>query len=168
MQAYLARINAANAQGGNILTEHRKHHRLKKITPERLQKFIEALASNGGFASRACEVVGLSRHALYKFRRENKEFAAAWDIAVTIGADLFEEECMRRAFDGVDEPVFYQGDVCGHVRKYSDHLAGLILRGSKPDKYRERQEITGPDGKPLVPGNVTFYLPEKRPLKEAK
>lgn len=58
---------------------------------------------------------------------------------------------MRRAREGVDEPVFYQGDECGSVRKYSDTLAIFLLKGAMPEKYREntRMELTGANGGPV-------------------
>jgi hypothetical protein len=42
----------------------------------------------------------------------NFDFAAAWDEAIDCGTDLLEDEVMRRAKDGIDEPRFYEGEVC--------------------------------------------------------
>ena len=53
-------------------------------------------------------------------------------------ADVLEREAWRRASEGVKQPVFYQGEVCGHVRKYSDVLLIFLLKGARPDKYREQ------------------------------
>ena len=60
-------------------------------------------------------------------------------------ADLLEEEARRRAHDGVDEPVWFQGVQCGTVRKYSDTLLIFLLKGAKPDKYRERSSVVVED-----------------------
>ena len=55
---------------------------------------------------------------------------------------------MRRAHSGFDEPVFYKGIETGTVRKYSDTLTIFLLKGFKPDKYKDRvaNELSGPNG----------------------
>jgi len=75
---------------------------------------------------------------VYRWRAEDKTFAAAWDKAIEIGADLLEEEAMRRAVTGVQRPVFQGGRLVGHVRDYSDTLLIFLLKGAKPQKYAER------------------------------
>jgi hypothetical protein len=54
--------------------------------------------------------------------RSRPEFAAQWGRRAQEGTDELEDEALRRAKDGVDEPRLYEGAVCGHVRKYSDML----------------------------------------------
>jgi hypothetical protein len=49
----------------------------------------------------------------------------------------------------VPQPVFYQGKVCGEIRKYSDRMLELLLRSHRPEKYRDRQELTGKDSDPI-------------------
>ena len=44
---------------------------------------------------------------------------------------------------GVKQPVFYKGEVCGSVRKYSDVLLIFLLKGLRPEVYRENRHITG-------------------------
>jgi len=104
-------------------------------------EFLETLRATGGNVSKACAVLGLARQRVYEWREADKDFAVAWDEAVEFGTDELEEEARRRAFAGVDEPVFYQGEECGAVRKYSDTLLIFLLKGRKPDKYRERVSI---------------------------
>ena len=47
---------------------------------------------------------------------------------------------MRRAVDGVKKPVYYKGNVCGHVQEYSDFLLDKQLRARRKGKYSDRQE----------------------------
>jgi hypothetical protein len=54
-----------------------------------------------------------------------------------------ESEARRRAVDGVDEPVFHKGRICGTVRKYSDALLMFLLRGNAPEKYKEGVTVGG-------------------------
>ena len=49
----------------------------------------------------------------------------------------------RRAIDGFEEPVFYQGAVVGAVRKYSDRMLELLLKGHAPEKYKDRVQHSG-------------------------
>lgn len=121
-----------------------------KLTPERLTAFCAALATTGGNVSRACEAVGISRMTAYNWREDDPEFAKAWDNAKAIGAEALEDEATRRAFEGTEKPVFHQGVECGTIREYSDTLTIFLLKGAKPEKYRERvsSEISGPNGGP--------------------
>ena len=48
---------------------------------------------------------------------------------------------MRRAKDGVPEPVFYQGQVVGETRRFSDTLAMFILKSKRREVWGERREI---------------------------
>lgn len=109
------------------------------------------MIETGGNVSRACEESGTARQRVYEWRAADPAFATAWDEAVEAGTDELEEEARRRAYEGVDEPVFYQGEMCGTIRKYSDTLLIFLLKGRRPDKYREnvRTEHTGKDGGPI-------------------
>lgn len=74
----------------------------------------------------------------YLIRQREPEFAAAWEEALQIGLDRLEDEAIRRAVDGNEEPVFYQGQQVGMVRKYSDGLLTTLLKAHRPARYRER------------------------------
>ena len=101
--------------------------------------------------SRACEAVDIARITAYEWRDNDEEFASEWDRAKKIGLDTLEDEATRRAFEGVDKPIVYQGVITGTMREYSDTLLVFLLKGGKPDKYRERtsSEISGPGGGPV-------------------
>jgi len=90
----------------------------------------------------------MSRTYMYEYKEKDEGFKKAWNEAVDISVEAMEHEARRRAVEGVEEPVFYQGDECGAIRKYSDTLLIFLLKAHKPEKYKERisQEITGKDG----------------------
>lgn len=110
-------------------------------TDKKRAKFLAAIIETGGNITRACKDAGISRRSAYEWREADSVFAQEWDEAVEAGTDELEEEARRRAYAGVDEPVFYQGEECGSVRKYSDTLLIFLLKGRRPDKYRERVTI---------------------------
>ncbi len=119
-------------------------------TPEKEIAFLAALAATCN-VTKACEAAGLGRMTVYEWRQGDDEFAVKWETALRIGAEALEDEAKRRAFDGVDEPVFHLGVATDTVRKYSDTLAIFLLKGALPEKYREnaRMELTGANGGPV-------------------
>lgn len=121
-----------------------------KLTPEKLTAFLAALAETCN-VGRACTAVGISRYTAYKWRKEQPEFAAEWDDAMRAGLLALEDEAHRRAFEGSDRPVFFQGRQVSVVREYSDTLAIFLLKAHNPEKYREntRMELTGGGGGPV-------------------
>ena len=100
-------------------------------------------------------MAGFGRRSAYGWRDDDESFAADWEAAVETGTDLMEDEMRRRAIDGIDEPKFHDGQVCGYVRKYSDTLLIFALKARRPDKYRERSEIAH-TGKGSVVVNMDF------------
>jgi len=149
-----------------------KGNKLKQrteLTPERLEKFLIVLAANGGMVSHAAKNVRISRTALYEKRREDEEFRKKWDEAHQLGIEVLEDEAKNRALNGTNKPIYYEGEVVGFSKEKSDTLMRLILQAYNP-KYREKHEITGADGGPLI-SKVTVYLPDNqrgktKPTKE--
>jgi len=79
---------------------------------------------------------------MYLWKSQDAEFAAEWDRFLVMGAEILEDEAIRRAREGYDEPVFYQGQMTGTIRKYSDTLLIFLLKGAMPAKYRENVDVT--------------------------
>ena len=121
-----------------------------KMSDEKKVAFLAALAATCN-VTRACEAIDIARVTAYEWRDNDDQFAAAWVKAREIGADALEDEATRRAFEGTDKPVFHMGAPCGTIREYSDTLAIFLLKGAKPDKFRERTstELTGKNGGPM-------------------
>lgn len=147
--------------------------RRSKATPKRLGEFLELLATNGNVTISA-DATNLDRRKLYRIRDENTDFASAWDAAMEQASDYLEAEARRRAVDGWEEPVFYQGEPTGLVRKFSDTLLIFLLKGARPEKFRDRSqtELTGPGGSALLPTAINVYLPsngrDQRQLEEGE
>ena len=120
-------------------------------TAKKRQAFLAALAETGNIL-KSSEIARVARRTAYDWKAADPEFADAWERALDIGADALEDEAVRRAVDGVEEPVFYQGKACGVVRKYSDTLLIFLLKGRRPEKYRDRSSpVTGvPDDGPVT------------------
>jgi hypothetical protein len=111
-----------------------------KKKERKVPMFLKELRVNGGFVGKACEAVAISRKSVYAWRETDLEFAAEWDRAVELATEDLEKEARRRAYDGVQEPVFYQGEICGHVQKFSDTLLMFTIKARKPE-YRDKIQI---------------------------
>jgi hypothetical protein len=90
-----------------------------------------------GTVTHASQAVGIGRRTHYDWLAADPAYAGAFADAKDAVADAYELEVKRRAIEGVDEPVFYKGEICGHVRKFSDLLLIFMLKALRPGKYRE-------------------------------
>lgn len=72
--------------------------------------FLEHLRTSCNVAG-SCRAVGVGSATVYALRKEDADFAAAWDDALEDAYDYLEAEARRRAFEGVEEPVVYQGQL---------------------------------------------------------
>lgn len=85
--------------------------------------FIKYLAQYGTVAH-ACKCAKVSRETMRRHRSIDPEFAEKWLDAVDDAADTLEESLFDRAID-------------------RDTIAAIfLLKGMRPNKYRERQQIT--------------------------
>jgi len=148
--------------------------------------FLSVLASTANVAE-ACRVIGVSRWNVYRWREDEEfhvvytdeitgeeqeriVFKDAWDAAVDTATDSLEREAWRRAKEGWDEPLSFQGRITFDkfvdpltgeecivphaIRKYSDRLLEVLLKAHRPEKFREKFEVAhkGAAGVMIVPG----------------
>ncbi len=109
--------------------------------------FLEALVETGQ-RQEACKKAGIARNTPLKWARADEQFAQEWEEAKKAAAHHLEEEAHRRAVKGVEEPVFYKGEQVGTVTKYSDTLLIFLLKGLKPEMYREKYEVKQDNSQP--------------------
>jgi hypothetical protein len=105
-----------------------------KKVPAIVEPFLAELA-HGASVTAAAEYAGVSRAMVFRWRRDDPEFAQRWDEAVQMGVDRLEDEAHRRAVHGVARPVYQGGARVGEIREYSDTLLLAILRGKRPEVY---------------------------------
>lgn len=134
-ETYRAAVEAPPAPPqGNVATTVNSH---SVKSPAILEAFLVYLRK-GYVPKRAAEAVGVSRTTFFNWRRDDLEFAAAWEQAIDEGTDLLEEAIMKRAQEGVSRPVFQMGSCVGFTQEYSDSLAAMMLQGRRP-MYRKQQ-----------------------------
>lgn len=88
-----------------------------------------------GNLSHSARVAGVDRKTVQRRREKNAAFAEAMEDAELSLADDLEMEARRRAYDGIDEPVFYKGEECGTTRRHSDPLIIFLMKANNPKKY---------------------------------
>ncbi len=109
------------------------------LAKKKRRVFLSILAQTGRVAEASRAVGFTDTSTLQAFRRSDEDFAEAWDEALQAAAHVLEEEAIRRATEGVLEPIYYKGEVAGYKTNYSDTLLMFILRGLKPGTYRDTQ-----------------------------
>lgn len=134
-----------------------------KKRPRWAKAFLVALARTGNIRQ-SCEVSEIGRTTAYALRDADPTFAADWETALEESADLLEQEVRRRAEQGVQRLKFHNGSaimvqalspegiplvndknepiMVPYVEhEYSDTLAIFLLKGIRPEKYRERADV---------------------------
>jgi hypothetical protein len=103
------------------------------------ERFLEAFAKTGivGVSLEAAEV---SRQTYYMWQEHDEEFSLAVNQAREASNDVIRQEILRRAIEGVDKPIYYQGELVDVVKEFSDIL--LIFHGkAKMAEYRDKVAV---------------------------
>lgn len=90
-------------------------------TPERRALFLDRLAVHGN-ARAACRNVGLSAEAAYKLRRRDPLFARGWRAALVLARENCSQVLGERAIEGVEEHIYYRGELIGTRRRFDSRL----------------------------------------------
>ena len=83
------------------------------------KRFIETLSSQGT-VYHAAQAAGVSRQTVYRWRIEDREFAACWDEAHEKAVDAVESSLYQKALNGDLHDLLPQGppsDVSGQVER---------------------------------------------------
>ena len=97
-------------------------------------------------SSGAMRVAGITWRDLARWRTQD-EFNEREQAARDVIADKLEHEAYKRAVNGERKPIYQAGTLVGYQVEKSDPLLAMLLKAAKPEKYRERSEITV---KPIV------------------
>lgn len=90
-------------------------------TEVRRVRFLDDLAQRGNVRA-ACAAVGMSRDSAYQLRRREPLFARAWAAALELARTASEQVLACRAIDGIEEQVWYRGEVVGTRVRYDSRL----------------------------------------------
>lgn len=99
--------------------------------------FLRALSATHS-VSEAAKSVGRSRQSAYRLRSrlKGKPFDLAWEVAFHHSYDVLAHAALERALNGVEVPVFFQGEQVGAYRRFDERLTVALLSrftmGSNP------------------------------------
>jgi hypothetical protein len=106
--------------------------------------FLAAYAVSGN-VSLSAMAAKIDRRTHYKWLDADAAYTESFYEAGEAAADALESEARRRAVDGVERPVYQGGVMVGTVTEYSDNLLTFLLKGVRPEKYRERIHLLTED-----------------------
>ncbi len=100
--------------------------------------FLETLAVSGSVRS-AARRVKISHQSVYRARRSSTAFGRAWDAAMVVARGQAEALLADYALGGVEEEVWYHGEIVGKRRRVSDRL--LLAHLGRLDRLRSDARI---------------------------
>ena len=103
------------------ITEPFAHVPARGWTPELKARFLDRLAAHGN-ARAACRAVDLSAEAAYRLRRRDPFFARGWAAALVLARENGVQALAERAIEGVEEQIYYRGELVGTRRRYDARL----------------------------------------------
>ena len=120
------------------------------VTEEKKKAFLEHFPRECT-VTHAAALTGIAKKTVYEWLKQDPDFAAAFELAKEAVGDKLEKEAIRRACEGINKPVYYQGQKVDTIKEYSDTLLIFLLKGQKPEKFGDKitQEISGPGGAPI-------------------
>lgn len=119
-----------------------------------LNGICDALQRNCGDAYEACREVGVSLIFLEQWCKDDAKVAERVVEAERVGTAGLYSAAVQRAVKGVDEDVYYKGQVVGQKTNYSDSLLTLLLKAKRPEFAKD-----GEGGGTSVTVNVANIMP---------
>jgi len=99
----------------------------KSWTREKEGLFLSVLAETCN-VTRACEAAGVGVTSVYRRKKENAAFRAAWLAHLSIAYQQLELILLERAFNGTEKPVSVRAGTPAVMREYSNQLGVALLK----------------------------------------
>jgi hypothetical protein len=127
---------------GQETARSRRRIRHDGWTLERQIAFIGRLAATASVTD-AAHYVGLTRQSARDLYNRSAPFRAAWDEAVKLSVGVLGETAYDRAVNGVQEQVWYKGQMVGYREKHDNRLLMFLLRVRDPLNYAPLDDLQG-------------------------
>lgn len=134
---------------------------LTKTDNIKKRAFLVAFSECGNVTQAAISA-GIVRQTHYDWLSNSPDYADLFEQAKESAADKLEQEARRRAIEGTQKAIYYQGEIVGYENVYSDNLLMFMLKGDRPEKFKDRTELTGKNGGPI---ELTALTAEQRDLR---
>jgi hypothetical protein len=100
----------------------------------------------------AARAARITRKTHYHWLHHHAAYAHRFREAQKLAADVLESEAVKRATEGWQEPIYYQGNKVGSVTRYDSGMLQFLLRGAMPEKYgNKKPQIPAPGVAPVQP-----------------
>lgn len=96
---------------------------VSRMSQQKKDRFLEAYAETGT-VTHAATRAGIDRRTHYRWLQDDENYAEAFASAEQSVVDMLEGEAIRRATEG------------------SDTLLIFLLKGLRPERYKERAHVT--------------------------
>ncbi len=103
---------------------------------ERQDRFIQAFTTAGTVGA-ACRAIDIHRNTYHAWMSRDPDFVVEMVVAKEEVADMLEAAAIKRATKGVSKNVYHRGEKIGTEITYSDVLLIFMLKGLRPEKYRD-------------------------------
>jgi hypothetical protein len=111
-------------------------HRARACAAKRWRpRFLKALAMSFNWTD-ALKAAHVCYNTVRAHERSDPEFAAQLREAEQEGAELLHSVCWKSAMEGNVEPVFFQGQIVGYIRKYDSRMRIELLRAHMPHLFK--------------------------------
>ena len=113
---------------------------LKKDARSKRKKQTDFIVKLSEFVSvsRACRLAKIPRATIFRWLNNDIAFKKQYANACEAALQRLEDEAVRRGFEGLLKPVYYQGKKIGTIREFSDTLLMALLKAKAPARYRDR------------------------------
>lgn len=146
------------AQGTNMTQEHSEENmpanqdvqkktkkyitkrRYKPLTPQLKNRIIKAVEETGDWKA-AISRFNVTKTAFHAALKRDLRLAERIEIAENVYLDSLENEARRRAVNGVEKGVYFQGERVGTEKEYSDRLLDKLLTAADKEKYSQQRNV---------------------------
>ncbi len=111
-----------------------------QFTRARQIEFLRLLADCGEVRA-AARSSAVSHQTVYRLRRSCSTFRRAVDAALLVARELAEDLLATRAMNGVEEEVYYHGEVVAKRRRFDSRL--LLAHLARLDRKAEDDDVAG-------------------------
>lgn len=110
------------------------------LSDPKKERLLRHYVNSGGQVTKAARLAGVASRTHYHWMANDPLYAAAFEAAKLRTLDIIEAEIIRRGVKGYKEPIIYQGQVTGYVRRYSDNLLMFLAKRRDP-LYRDNPQL---------------------------
>lgn len=147
-----------------VMKTGRRRHKAVRTVPIH-DEFLTHI-SNGMSFQAACEMIGKSRSSMYKWVKNDTEFAGEVELAFAAANDRVHDEVWRRGVRGIRKAVWNAGKIVGYERIYSDRMLELRARRTPEYAALNNQKLSV-EGNVSVRG-VIMHLTEDQVIEEMR